>query len=83
MIRCYVVAVGRTSVEVRTDVYCADVLTTFAHTAMVNVNHSGRPMPVPGLVLDQDDPSAEARQRLAERLQGRRRTRRQVRAERQ
>lgn len=56
----------RTSLEVRVDVHCEDprsgkrLLATSAFATMVSLDSSGKPQPVPTLVLESDAERAEA-----------------------
>lgn len=71
---------GRTSMEIRVDVQCEDLLsgerkqTSTAYLTFVAVDKQGRPAPVPPLVLETDEDRREWREaesRRAARLQSR------------
>lgn len=71
---------GRTSMEIRVDVQCEDLLTgerrqtSTAYLTFVAIDKQGRPAPVPPLVLETDDDRREAREaegRRAARLNAR------------
>ena len=71
---------GRTSMEIRVDVQCEDLLTgarrqtSTAYLTFVAIDKQGRPAPVPPLVLETEDERREAREaeaRRAERLKAR------------
>ena len=71
---------GRTSMEIRVDVQCEDLLTgarrqtSTAYLTFVAIDKQGRPAPVPPLILETEDERREAREaeaRRAERLKAR------------
>jgi len=59
---------GRTSMEIRVDVTCEDLLsgtrqpTSTAYLTFVAVDKKGRPAPVPPLILETDEERREARE---------------------
>ncbi len=63
-LKAYVVYTGRTSMEVRVDVYSEEpitgdrVHTTSAHLVYVALNQSGQPVPVPAVVPETEEEKA-------------------------